>query len=256
MAEEHGDLDRFIATAEDITVHHKAKPDKKAAGGNVHIYHGTPGDPGYPALHPGNHKGKTKTSGGGVLGSDRYTEAEHKEAAEEYLFEAYAMNKWLRDHKLAEGTANDPEDLEDYNSKLMDLIQVQEPSTEDQVFYRGLGTKFGTVGKGRNAGTLKPGDEFDDNGFISSSERLEVAEKFAALGPDGSDHFMDGFIMEITVPKGTRYLDTDKTIHANPQWERERILMPGTRFRVKGYVKGRFDAQKKAILQVEAIPPE
>jgi hypothetical protein len=242
MADEHGDLDRFIVTGDDITVHHKA--GKSEAGGNVHVYHGTPGDPGYPALHPKSHKGRTKTANGGVLGSDRFTEEEHKAAADEYLFEAYAMNEWLRHHKVAEGTPNDEEDLDSLNSRLMDLIEVQEPSTEDEVFYRGLQDPYSFADQlKRGAFQMKKGDEFHDRGFVSTSERREVADKFRGDG---------GFIMQVTVPKGTRYLNTDKTIHDKPQWERERILMPGTRFRFTGYVGSAFD--NPPVLGVEVIP--
>lgn len=249
---ESGLKKRVTWDPEDLGVDKRTRKGKagKAAEGNVHIYHGSPGDPGYPALHPKHHEGKTKTPGGGVLGSHQYTEAEHKAAADEYLFEAYAMNEWLRHHKLAEGTANDPGDLEDFNSKLMDLIQVQEPSTKDQVVYRGVGGRFNINAKG-NAGQMKPGTIFDDKGFISTSGRLEVAEKFAGLG--GHESY-DQYIMEITIPKGTRYLDTDKTLRDKPAWEQERILMPGTKFRFTGYVPGRFDQGKPPILKVEVVP--
>lgn len=222
-------------------------PVVKATAGNRH-FHGTKGDPGYPALHsPG--KGKKKTPGGGMLGSRRFSEAQHRDAANEYLFEAYSMNAWLRRREVPDGTVHDAEDLDDYTARMMDLIEIQPPSTEDEVVYRGMEDPFSFAKQlKRGAFQMRPGDEFHDKGFISTSENPEVAARFAKEG---------GFMMRITIPKGTRSLDMNKTINDKPAWEKEHVLQSGTRFKFLGYAKRTNDELRQGVpptLLVEVIP--
>jgi 2'-5' RNA ligase len=210
------------------------------------VFHGSPGEPGYPAKHPGGVRtGKTRTSGGGRLGSDRFTEEEHKAAAEEYLSEAWSINHWLRKKEAPDGTYLDPEDLEEYARKIMDLIEVQEPSTEEQVLYRGLTDSFAYRKQlKRGARQFRPGDEFYDEGFGSTSSSREVASMF--MGDEG-------FMLKITAPPGTKTLNMRKIVDEGST--KEDVLQSGTRFRVvKFEPRDIKDLGKPPVIEVEIIP--
>lgn len=232
MAEEHGDLDRFITVAEDITVHRKA--DKKAAGGNTHVYHGTPGDPGYPSMHPkGGTKGKRKTGSGGMVGSNHYTEEEHYEALNRYIDESVGINSWLRHGEVQHDDLSDDE-ADQYARTIMDMVEVQDPLRFGTFFYRGM--------REDHLKGLKPGDEVHDRGFVSTTESVSVARDFA-----GSE----GVLVRIKVPKGSKVLNVDKVEATDPQRiEKENILQAGTRFKVVSVSQPGADTPVNYVLEV------
>lgn len=195
---------------------------RKAAGGNLH-FHGSPGDPGYPSLHPkgGAGKAKRKVSRRGWIGSDQYSEEDHYAAVTRYIDESVGINSWLRHGEVQHDDLEDDE-AEQYARTIMDLIEVQEPNPVGTFMYRGM--------RSENAPkNLKVGDEFHDRGFTSTTESLAVARDFS-----GSE----GVMFKIKIPKGVKILNVDAIEATDPQRiERENILQAGTRFRVTGIRK-------------------
>lgn len=181
-------------------------------------FHGTPGDPGYPSLHPkgGHGKGHRRTDGGGMVGSDQFTEEEHYEALSRYIDESAGINSYLR-HGEVQGDDLEEHEAEQYAAAIADLIEIQEPNTSPLKFvYRGMRSD---VLQG-----LKPGDEFHDRGFISTSKSRDVARDFAGDS---------GIIVRIKVAPGSKTLNVDKVGATDPmRVEDEEILQSGTRFRV------------------------
>lgn len=196
-------------------------PAVKAAGARQ-AFHGTLGDPGYHALHPGNRgKGKRQRAQGGWLGSPDFTEEEHIAGLESYVDDARPLNVPLR---TGEGGDKDQE-----TRALNDLIDIQDPLTEPVTVQRG----------GSALPDMQVGDEFTDRGFVSMTEDEQIANLFA-MGPMMRGEGM-GHILNITVPAGHRVLEVDKVwAHGN---EGEYILSPGSTFRVTGVNDNGYDVE-------------
>lgn len=228
--DKHGDLDRFISTASDITVHRKAGGDSSAGG--VQLFHGSPGDPGYPAKHPGG-AGKRKTGGGGMVGSDRFSEEEQYAALTRYIDDSDDYNHWLRQGELFSDEMSE-EEVQHGIGAMMDMVEIQTPSRLASVQYRGMRED---ILKG-----LKPGDEFHDRGFVSTTSSIAVAKDFA-----GSE----GILVRIKIPGGTKLLDVDKVEATDPQRiEKESILQAGTKFRLVSARGPHADSVVHYVLEV------
>lgn len=212
---------RFAWTSRDYTVHRKSL-----------VAHGSPGDPGYPAKHPGG-PGKRKTSGGGWVGSDRFSEEEQYAAITGYIDDSDNYNQWLRHKELASDEMSEQE-VQDGVGALMDMIEIQTPSRLASVQYRGMRED---IFKG-----LKPGDEFHDRGFVSTTSSVAVAKDFA-----GSE----GILVRIKIPGGTKLLDVDKVEATDPQRiEKESILQAGTKFRIVSVRAPNADSPVHYVLEV------
>ena len=241
MTDKVSDIDletaaRFVWTEDQVTRHPKARENKTAARADGQTFHGTPGDPGYPSMHPkGGTKGKRKVSYKGWVGSNHYTEEEHYAAVSRYIDDSAGMNSWLR-HGEVQDDDMDNDEADQNVRTMMDLIEIQPPAAFGNTFYRGLRSD---VLKG-----LKPGDEFHDRAFVSTTEKMDVAKDFA-----GSD----GVIVRVKVPKGSKVLNIDAVGATDPQRiEKENILQAGTRFRVVS-VKAAGDSSPVDYV-VEVIP--
>lgn len=197
-------------------------------------FHGTPGDPGYPALHPkGGTKGKRKTGSGGMVGSDHFSEEEHYRALTRYIDDSMDINDWLRTGDVRSDEM-DNEQAEEYVKAIMDMVEIQTPSRLASVQYRGMRED---ILKG-----LKPGDEFHDRGFISTTSSVAVAKDFA-----GSE----GILVRIKIPGGTKLLNVDKVEATDPQRiEKESILQAGTRFRIVSVRAPNADSPVHYVLEV------
>jgi hypothetical protein len=188
------------------------------AAGDVLPFHGSIGAPGYRKLHPGEGKqraGKTRHSNGGMLGSSRFTEAEHSERLRQYIRDSQDFNDLLRSGALPGGSSK--EDVQHRISVLNDLISIQDPLPEEKTFWRGTKTALPP---------MSIGDEFHDRGFTSVSDSKWVAETvFSGRG---------GGIVSIKAPKGTQALRVANV--GKSDMEEESILSPGTKYRVIGVI--------------------
>ncbi|MFB8347926.1 ADP-ribosyltransferase [Streptomyces niveus] len=190
---------------------------------SVDAYHGTQGRPSYRKYHPsGNRQGKTQHRNGGWLGSDRFTEQEHSAVLRDYTSNSYErMNQSLRHGTLpkSELSANR---VRQQVAALNDLINIQEPTTEETTLYRRMEN---------NRLSLKEGDEFHDRGFVSTSKREDVLPiETEADDPNTT-------LFKINLPAGAQTLDV---VAAGREGfgadEQEVILPPGTKFAVRAVV--------------------
>jgi hypothetical protein len=193
-------------------------------------FHGSLGDPGYHALHPGNRgKGKKRLPPprGGMVGSPDFTEEEHLKALEDYI-DVPDVNVFLRKGK---GTKFSPaEDLEHSAKVLNDLIQIQDPLEEPRTVYRG----------GLKLPEMNVGDEFTDRGFSSTSEEESVAGLFA-MAPLMRGEPEKGDLLTITIPAGERALEVYSVYPHGA--EDEVILPPGTTYRVTGVTDDGYEVE-------------
>lgn len=195
---------------EDLVIDHRA---------SALVAHGSLGDPGYHELHPGN-RGKGLRRLGppreGVVGSPDHTEEEHMQALEDYI-DTPDVNFYLRKGRAPSYTTDDA--MKKSAATLNDLIQIQDPLTEDKEVYRG----------GLKLPPMQVGDEFTDRGFSSTSEDPMVATIFAKA-PKFKNGGENGDVLTITIPAGARALEVYSVYpHGS---EDEWILPPGTVYRV------------------------
>ncbi|MGA5033382.1 ADP-ribosyltransferase [Streptomyces cellulosae] len=210
-------------------------PEGQSAAADTEAFHGTQGRPSYRKYHPGARnpasRRRTQHANGGWLGSDRFTEEQHTNAMLDYQGRAYRdMNSLLRS-----GTSPQRATLDETRARistLSDLIAIQEPFTEDRALYRG--TRQLRLG-------LKPGDEFHDKGFASTSEDEDVAASMTGVG---------GSLFRIKAPSGTQALEVAAL--GEDIGEREVILPPGTKFRVIAANEPE-DPTQRAVYDVEII---
>lgn len=206
-----------------------------AAAGEAEPFHGTPGRPSYRRLHPQGtdpRKGrKTQHSGGGWLGSSRFTEREHEKALNGYTSSGYKdINTCLR--KSCTGSESEIAEKRARISALMDLTNIQDPTDRDITVHRGMrGIRL----------DLAEGDEFHDPGFASTSREAGFARDWISGW---------GSVVHIKVPAGSQVLDVASL--GGPRSEGEVVLPPGSKFRViKAEVPD--DPMQAAVIHVELI---
>lgn len=105
------------------------------------------------------------------------------------------------------------------------MIGRSKPLDQDVTAFRGV--------NGEVAANLKSGTTFKDNGFVSSSFKMNVAKDFASGKAEvGLNLGSPGAVMEIHIPKGSkgRYVDSIMGDRA----EMEFLLPRGARFEVNG----------------------
>lgn len=201
--------------------------EEEAVTAGAEQFHGSLGDPGYHALHPGN-RGKglrqLPEPRGGMIGSPDFTEEEQTAALESYIDDPRPLNMKLRHD---EGGS---EDSEKSTKALNDFIDIQEPLAEPVTVMRG----------GSKLPPMDVGDEFSDRGFTSATEDEAIANMFA-MAPLMRGEGAMGDTLNITIPKGARVLEVYKVYpHGN---EGEFILPPGTTFRVTGVNDNGYDVE-------------
>jgi hypothetical protein len=205
------------------------------AAGDTQPFHGTPGRPSYRGYHPSGknkkQRGKTRHTRGGMLGSDRFNETEHENALFDYQGREYRdINAYLRRGEDPQRSSLD--DVRRTVSVLTDLIEIQDTSTSDETLWRG--TRQLRLG-------LRPGDEFHDRGFTSTSQDRDVADSMTGVG---------GSLFKIKAPKGTRSVGLVSL--GGEKSEAEKILPPGTKFRVVSADEP-DDPLKTAVYEVEIV---
>ncbi|WP_086778060.1 ADP-ribosyltransferase [Streptomyces griseus] len=188
---------------------------------NRSTFHGTQGRPGYRRLHPSGGRAKknrkTQHANGGWLGSDRFTEDQHRRELRWYTGSGYRdINDGLRTGEYQEFRRDE---LLHAVAAINDLINIQDPTTEDTTLYR----------KAENLRQdFSVGDEFHDRGFLSTSAREEPVS--VRQSPDDPNYTF----YKITVPAGAQMVSVDAVGGGGE--EEEFILPPGTKFRVKRVV--------------------
>lgn len=164
--------------------------------------------------------------------NDLFTEEEQL-AAEDYMGASSWLNSDLRRGEIDDDYADTVYDLESAIAKAPPLKQAA-------VVYRGLETRkmdARVVAKFQN---LKVGQQFEDDGFCSTSVRAGVAARFAG-----------SVTMEIVLPAGTRALSMDKIVGiVSGRKESEVVLDRGTRFKV--LAKSQTDSGK-TLLRVTPV---
>ncbi|GGQ50126.1 hypothetical protein GCM10010250_22160 [Streptomyces althioticus] len=195
--------------------------DNRMTTAEPDTFHGTPGRPSYRRYHPKGKGGggKTRTPGGAMLGSSRFSEDQHRTALRNYRATSYEdMNSSLR-HGVLPDAERSRQRIRDDISTLSDLINVQEPTSEGKTFFRRMEN---------HRLSMQPGDEFHDKGFVSMSAREDVLS--IQIAPDDPNYTM----FKISMPKGAQVLDVDAVgVGGFGADEQEFIAPPGTAFRVK-----------------------
>jgi hypothetical protein len=167
-------------------------------------FHGTPGQPGYEAMHPDS---KITDNDGDP---SFYTNGDHLAALNHYTSNGYRdMNNELR-HGTAPKKGTVDENRRQIDA-LEEMIEVQKPTTSEMTVFRGTNQIL----------NLRPGEEFTDDGFVSTSGWDELSRDFAE----------EGSMFTIKVPPGSHILDVAH-FGGTAAGEQEFILPPGTRFRV------------------------
>ncbi|MDH6189135.1 hypothetical protein M2168_002167 [Streptomyces sp. CZ24] len=180
-------------------------------------FHGTQGRPGYRRLHPSGDRAKknrkTQHANGGWLGSDRFTEDQHRRELRWYTGSGYRdINDGLRTGEYQEFRRDE---LLHAVAAINDLINIQDPTAEEKTLYR----------KAENLRQdFAVGDEFHDRGFLSTSAREEPVS--VRQSPDDPNYTF----YKITVPAGAQMVSVDAVGGGGE--EEEFILPPGTKFRV------------------------
>lgn len=168
-------------------------------------FHGSPDDPDYLSKHP---HGKRRGA--------KFTNAEHMAAMDAYSGVAYQdINGMLRSG--ASPKRGSRAETWDRVDKLLDMIDSQDPTTAETTVYRGTNQHL----------DLKPGDNFHDAGFVSTSAREDLSRDFAE----------DGSMFTIKVPPGSRMANAAQGGSVAPD-EEEFVLAPGTKFKVTSVKPG------------------
>jgi hypothetical protein len=134
----------------------------------------------------------------------------------------HEINDHLRD--ITSSPWAKPNEKTPHHIKNMEHV-TSHPMTHEMHVYRGIHPEASGFHK------LKPGDEFTDHGFTSTSMDHHVAHAFGADDGDDASGKPTHHVMKIHLPKGTlaHHLDAHKGDHAK---EQEVVLHHGTRFKV------------------------
>ena len=148
--------------------------------------------------------GRGSSSGTGGNGSS--TGMTGKEALAEYQKEGYKdLNKKLRDD----------EELDEYNNSIKKGMDETMTTLDEEVtVYRGLGKTIGSQ--------ALPGSVIKDKGYVSTSRDIFTAKGFS------------NYVAKITLPKGTKSIDVNKTLGTKSKYkgEKEIVLPTNTKFGV------------------------
>jgi hypothetical protein len=175
---------------------------------------------------------------------------------EDYTMNAYGpINTYLRTNKWEEDNESgiQKSELPEYRRALDNAINRTE-APRDMLLYRGTSgvDKFDT---------LKEGDVFTDKGYVSTTTKPDQLWDFMSTATGGrydSRPVEKGYVLQVTVPKGSKVLSVNKYFKdvseaygptALIREENEHILPRGTKFRVDsiGSVEVREGIKDKLI---------
>ena len=106
--------------------------------------------------------------------------------------------------------------------ELIDAQMQRNPLTEDATLARTILDQV--------VNTLKVGDVFQDNGYVSTTKNLSKIEDIRKdIGANPTRHFM----MTVLAPKGLGHIDVNEELGAHGYEDQEEVILPrGTRFEV------------------------
>ena len=147
-------------------------------------------------------------------------------ALKEYKYTVDELHNYLRHGKLRGITAQ--ETLKDIVGTLDNLFNDESKvfrTEKDMVLYRALQPDLSELQKDV---LTTIGGIYSDNSFVSTTKEYNVAERFRSV---------DNPILEIEVPKGSKYIDMDALFNIDRQhWnEKEYLLNRNSRFEVTGF---------------------
>lgn len=139
-------------------------------------------------------------------------------AVSAYVNEDYPINETLR----GEGDSSGVDEVLTI-SAIDGAISAQDPSTQDQILFRGVDSEIAD-----QYGNLQPGDVFTDQGFISTTTGADTATLFTGEEAGGR-------VLEIQAPSGTQGLNVStavSSVSASSSGENEVLLARGSQFEV------------------------
>ena len=154
------------------------------------------------------------------------------------------INKFLRDPESTTGWQRQDRALVQDKVKYIDEVFAKAPPIEnDLISYRGLASKAA-----EEIGNLNVGATFSDDGFISTSFKISIAEKFSI---QESGDGVPKVILEILNPKGSIGLDLNGLQATGHTQEQEWLLPRGTKFEVIS--KTLPDKENKVYMKVKIV---
>lgn len=198
-----------------------------------------------PVFKHGEHDQKTHgnwaKAGVGYQSKDKHPKydfnSEHGVNVEHYTNEGYEeINSFLRTGKASETGSYEPDELREF-VRSIDREISKTSAPRDMVLFRGTSG----VEKFEN---LKEGDVFVDKAFVSTTTNLDTVNQFMSTALSDtfdSRPFQKGYVLEISVPKGSKVLSVNKYFEdvsgtygptEGIREENEHILPRGTKFRV------------------------
>jgi hypothetical protein len=148
----------------------------------------------------------------------------------------FAIKTWVSEnfaeinHSLRHGSAGRDDEMDRTIKSLDDVFQYAVATPRNYLVYRGMGPSHHTVG-----------EEWQDNGFVSTSTSRSTANAFAETN--------GGYLVEITIPKGTKLIapmvapDKDRRLFEEEGEEEEveivrdesELTLPrGSKFKITG----------------------
>lgn len=226
---EPGDPERFVWEPEDIVLVKDIAPPTEVGSDDAvaaAVFHNRPGD------HPIS-KGRYLR---GLDAEDTITDYQREEWGAYPLpgrffdaLKAYTGNDYgVINNSLRHGDGRPDSRTYELDAGFSDARAI---TTENVVVYRGMGDVEETLAE------LRPGDEWIDRGFISTSFNKDAAEAFTTESSGGID---DTAVISILVPAGSRAIAPLALDASDSQGESELLLPRGTKFHV---VDINFDEQ-------------
>lgn len=179
---------------------------------------------------------------------------------EYYTNEGYEeINRFLRSGK-SDPMGDDPDTLREYTRSLDKAIK-QTSAPRDMTVFRG------TSGV-KKFDSLKEGDVFSDKAFVSTTTDLGVVWEFMSTATGGrydSRPFEKGYVLEISVPKGSQIFSVNKYFDKvssrygpadDIRSENEHILPRGSKFKVDSIGTINVRGVKDKLIRVSVVKDE
>lgn len=176
--------------------------------------------------HPRDDHGRFDDGTGGSSEGQQQLTRNQQEALDTYQSRAYHdIQATLRGSADGIGGLNQQQQSEMREvAGHLDAAVLATSLSEDTNVYRGI-----NVYQSNPLHDIKPGAEFTDRGFVSTSRSKDVAVEFAKRSSQGAQKI----VFEISLKKGSHALDVSQHVHSeNAATEKEMLLGSGTRFRV------------------------
>lgn len=162
------------------------------------------------------------------------------EAMHQYKYFPEMIHSRLRHGKYTQDTEDDLFNAYTYTlDRLFNNPEKNYVLDEPKIVYRALQNKLNDE---QIFALENPGSVFPESSYASTSLELFIAQNFQQNNP----------ILEITLPKGTKYLDLDELFNIDrTHWHEQEYLLPrNSKFLITGY------DETKDVIKAEYILPE